>query len=271
MLASVEPEGLREVLEPRMSVGSIEDLDDEGIVVDVALAEEHDLSIGDQMTVTVPGGDSVDLTVQAVSDDLVLLGYFTITRDTYATIVPELLDIQVFGTVAEGANLDTVLADVEEAVSGTPALAVLDRDGFIGDLSSQITSFVTVIYGLLVLSIIIALIGIANTLSLSINERTRELGLLRAVGMNRSQLRSAIRWEAVLISVLGALVGISLGLLLSWALVTSLGGFGLNSFAIPVMPLVVIVVLAALLGTLASVRPAQRAAKMTILDAIATD
>ena len=129
----------------------------------------------------------------------------------------------------------------------------------------------TVIYALLLLSIIIALIGIANTLSLSINERTRELGLLRAVGMNRNQLRSAIRWEAVLISVLGALVGIALGMLLSWALVTSLGGFGLNSFAVPVPSLIVIVVLAALLGTLASVRPARRAARLAILDAIATE
>ena len=80
-----------------------------------------------------------------------------------------------------------------------------------------------VIYGLLLLSIIIALIGVANTLSLSINERTRELGLLRAVGMNRSQLRSSIRWEAVLISVLGTLVGLALGLVLSWALVQALG------------------------------------------------
>jgi putative ABC transport system permease protein len=150
-------------------------------------------------------------------------------------------------------------------------MEVLDRDGFVGDLSSQITSFVTVIYALLLLSIIIALIGIANTLSLSINERTRELGLLRAVGMNRNQLRSAIRWEAVLISVLGALVGIALGMLLSWALVTALAGFGLNEFAVPVPSLVVIVVLAAVLGTLASVRPARRAARLAILDAIATD
>lgn len=270
-LTSVEPDGLSEVLEPRMADGSIADLDDAGIVVDVASAEEHGLTIGDDVVVTVPGGDSVTLEVQALSDDLTLLGVFTITRDTYASVVPELLDIQVFGTLASGADLDTVLPAVEEAIAETPSMKVLDRDGFIGDLSSQITSFVTVIYGLLLLSIVIALIGIANTLSLSINERTRELGLLRAVGMDRRQLRSAIRWEAVLISVLGALVGISLGLLLSWALVTSLAGFGLNSFAVPVTSLVVIVVLAAVLSTLASIRPARRAAKLQILDAIATD
>jgi putative ABC transport system permease protein len=120
-----------------------------------------------------------------------------------------------------------------------------------------------------VLSIIIALIGIANTLSLSINERTRELGLLRAVGMNRPQLRAAVRWEAVIISVLGALVGIAIGILLSWALVTSLAGFGLNQFALPVASLLVIVVLAAGIGVLASILPARRAARLPILDAIA--
>ncbi len=270
-LTSVEPEGLSEVLEPRMAEGEISDLDDQGIVVDVEAAKDHDVAIGDQVKVTAPGGDSVELEVQAFSDDLTLLGIFTITRDAYASIVPELVDIQVFGTVEDGADIDAVMADVEKAVSDTPALEVLDRDGFIGDLSSQITSFVTVIYALLLLSIVIAMIGIGNTLSLSINERTRELGLLRAVGMDRGQLRSAVRWEAVLISVLGALVGISLGLVLSYAMITALEGFGLNSFAMPLGSLVVIVVLAALLGTLASVRPARRAAKLQILDAIAHD
>jgi len=89
--------------------------------------------------------------------------------------------------------------------------------------------------------------------------------------MDRKQLRSAVRWEAVLISVLGSLVGIALGLLLSWALVEALGGFGLNHFAVPVPSLVVITVLAALLGVLASILPARRAARMEILDAIATE
>jgi putative ABC transport system permease protein len=272
LLTSVEPEGLSSVLTPRMADGSsIEDLTDEGIVVDVAAVEDHGTQLGDTITVTVPGGDSIDLEVQAISDDLTLLGPFTITRDTYASIVPELLDIQVFGNVEEGADLDTVMADVEEAISGTPGVEVLDRDGFIGAIVDQITAFVTVIYALLVLSIIIALIGIANTLSLSINERTRELGLLRAVGMDRSQLRSTVRWEAVLISVLGALVGVVLGIGLTYALVTSLETFGLNQFALPVSSLVIIVVLGAAIGVLASLLPARRAAKLPILDAIARE
>jgi putative ABC transport system permease protein len=271
-ITTVEPERLAEVLEPRMARGSeMADLDDAGMIVDVTAAEDHDLALGDRVSLTVPGGGRVELAVQGFSDDLTLLGYFTITRATYATIVPELLDFQVYGTFDEGADPGAVLASIEAAIASVPNLEVLDRDAFIGDLASQITSFVTVIYALLVLSIVIALIGIANTLSLSINERVRELGLLRAVGMGKAQLRSAIRWEAVLISVLGAVVGISLGLLVSAALVQSLEGFGLTRFALPVPSLVVIVVLAAGLGTLASVLPSRRAARLPVLDAIATE
>jgi putative ABC transport system permease protein len=270
-ITSVEPERLAEVLDARMEEGEVADLRDDGIIVDTELADDHDVVIGDRIKVTVPGGETLDLEVQAISDDDVLLGYFTITRDAYASVVPELLDIQLFGKVASGADTDAVLAAVDEAVADTPSLDVLDRDGFIGDLASQITSFVTVIYGLLILSIIIALIGIANTLSLSINERTRELGLLRAVGMHRGQMRSTVRWEAVLISLLGTLVGLGLGLVLSWALITALGSQGLTSFAVPIGSLVAITIGAALLGTMASILPARRAAKLAILDAIATE
>ncbi len=270
-LTSVEPERLSEVLDVRMEQGEVADLTDAGIIVDVDFAEDHAVEIGDRMQVVVPGGRRLDLEVQAISDDENLLGYFTITRTTYAEAVPELLDIQVFGKLAPGADADATLAAVEEAVADTPSLKVLDRDGFVGDLASQITSFVTVIYGLLLLSIVIALIGIANTLSLSINERTRELGLLRAVGMHKAQMRSTVRWEAVLISLLGTFVGLTLGLLLSWAIVTGLASQGLTTFAVPIPSLVVIAIGAALLGTMASILPARRAARLAILDAIATD
>jgi putative ABC transport system permease protein len=118
--------------------------------------------------------------------------------------------------------------------------------------------------------VIIAVIGIGNTLSLSIHERTRELGLLRAVGMNRKQLRASIRWEAVLISVLGTLVGLVLGLVLSKAVIEALGSNGLSTFKMPVVGLVRIVILAFLLGWVASIRPSRRASRMAILDAIAT-
>ena len=177
------PRASSEVLDPRMVEGSVTDLSDDGIIVDKELAEAHDVQIGDRIEMTVPGGAALDLEVQAISDDrepprLVHDHPHPPTPASY----PSCSTCRCSARSPTGASIDTVIADVDAATADAPGLEVLDRDGFIGDLASQITSFVTVIYGLLILSIIIALIGIANTLSLSINERTRELGLLRAVG-----------------------------------------------------------------------------------------
>jgi putative ABC transport system permease protein len=220
----------------------------------------------------LPAGDRIDLTVDAVSDDTTVFGPpWILHQETYAAEFDEVLDFQVMATVAEGADVDAVIGDVEAAVDGFPSIDVLDREGFEGDLVAQLQSFVNFIYGLLALSIIIAMIGVANTISLSVHERTRELGLLRAVGMTRAQLRSSIRWEAVLISVLGAGVGVALGLLSSYALVKALGGFGLTSFGVPVPTLAGFVVGLAALGVIASLLPARRAARLDVLKAIGTD
>lgn len=270
-VTSADPDSLDQVLDPKMVDGELTDLTDDSVIVDQRRADDHDLSIGGSIEVTAPGGAQRELRVVGISDDPNILGFFTITRTTAEEVLPQFVDAQVFGTLAGGVDADATLAAIDEAVSDTPALEVLDRDAFTSSIVSDITAFVNIIYGLLILSILIALIGIANTLSLSINERIRELGLLRAVGMGRDQLRSAIRWEAVLISVLGAVVGLGLGLVLSWAVLTALEPQGLSDFAVPVGSLLVIVGLAALLGTLASIRPARRAAKMQILDAIATE
>ncbi len=268
-LSSVDPAASRGVIDPRMVEGSLYDLTDDGVIVDVGEAEDHDLHVGDDITVTGPTGTQIDVEVQAISDEENLLGYYTITRKAFATIVPLAVDSLVFGAIDDGADLEQVMAAVERTIDDLPSLEVLDRDGFIGDLAQQVTQFVTIIYVLLALSVVIALIGIGNTLSLSIHERTRELGLLRAVGMNRGQVRSSIRWEAVLISVLGTLVGLAVGLGLSRAVLQALSSSGLTQFRVPVVSLIGITVLAALLGVLASVRPARRAARLAILDAIA--
>ena len=270
-LSAIEPDTVLDVFTPRMETGRIDQLTNDGIVIDRRIAEDHKLAIGDQIGMVVAGGASRNLTLEAISDDTTVLGFFIITRDTFASLVPEQLDAQVFATIDNGADLATVKAAVQRAVAGFPAIEVLDRQGFIGDLASQLTGLVNVIYALLAMSIVIAMIGIANTLSLSIHERTRELGLLRAVGMTRAQLRSAVRWEAVVIAVLGTVVGLALGLVLSRALVQSLEGFGLTRFEVPVATLVVQVVIAACLAVLASLRPAHRAAKLDILRAIAAE
>jgi putative ABC transport system permease protein len=148
----------------------------------------------------------------------------------------------------------------------------MTEDEYLGDVSSQIDQMLFVVYGLLGIAVLIALMGIGNTLSLSIHERTRELGLLRAVGQSRSQLRSALRWESVIVAVFGTIGGVALGTFLGWGLMRALSaeeGFG--AFALPVTPLAVILGLAAVAGIVASLRPARRAARLDILGAIATD
>jgi putative ABC transport system permease protein len=127
------------------------------------------------------------------------------------------------------------------------------------------------IYVMLGLAIVIALMGIANALSLAIHERTRELGLLRAVGTTRRQVRSMIRWESVLVAVLGAVGGVAVGVFLGWALVQAADSAGIvQSFAVPTGQLAVVVAVGALAGALAAIRPARRAARLDVLDAIAT-
>jgi putative ABC transport system permease protein len=271
LVTAVDPASVLQLFAPRMSRGAVTDLGDDGVILDQDVVGDHDIELGDEITLQGPGGTSEELEVVGVSDDRNLLGLVSLSRAAFDRISDTTVDIQVAARVEPGADLAEVMADVEEAVSGFPAVEVLDRDGFIGDLIDQISQFITLIQALLVLSIITALIGVANTLSLSITERTRELGLLRAVGMDRADLRSTVHAEALLISSLGALVGVSVGMVLSVALVKALEGLGLTDFAFPTVGLVVILLATAVLGTLAAVRPARRAAGLSILDAIADE
>jgi len=124
---------------------------------------------------------------------------------------------------------------------------------------------------LLFLSAFIAIIGIANTLALSVYERTHERGLLRAVGMARSQLRSAVRWEALIIAVLGALLGVAIGLFFGWGVVRAVRDEGFTEFAIAPGQLLAVVIVAGVAGVLAAYFPARRAAKLDILRAVGTE
>jgi putative ABC transport system permease protein len=127
------------------------------------------------------------------------------------------------------------------------------------------------VYGLLALAVVIALIGIANTLALSIHERTRELGLLRAVGTTRGQLRSMVRSESLVISLLGAVQGLVLGVLFGWAIVAALHSQGITHQVFPVVQLLVLAALAGLAGIVAAIAPSRRAARLDVLHAVTTE
>ena len=138
-------------------------------------------------------------------------------------------------------------------------------------LIDQIDTMLNLIYGLLALAVVIALIGIANTLALSIHERTRELGLLRAVGMTRRQVRTSVRWESVLIALLGTALGATLAVLGSWGIVQALADQDVTAFVVPATQMAVIVVLAGVAGVVAALGPARRAARLDVLSAISAD
>jgi putative ABC transport system permease protein len=146
-----------------------------------------------------------------------------------------------------------------------------DQAQFKETITSEINSLLNLIYGLLALAVIIALIGIANTLALSVHERTRELGLLRAVGMTRRQVRTLVRWESVMIAVLGTGLGLVLALAGSWAIVKALADEGITEVVVPGTRIAVIVACAVVAGVVAALGPARRAARLDILRAVASE
>src|SRR5205814_4331256 len=152
-----------------------------------------------------------------------------------------------------------------------PNVKLEDQAQFRKSQADQINTILGLITALLGLALIIALFGIVNTLALSIFERTREIGLLRAVGMARRQVRAMVRWEAMLIAVFGAILGIAVGGLFGWAMVSALGPQGIDRLAIPAGQLIGYVIFAGVAGVIAALGPARRAAKLNVLEAITTE
>jgi putative ABC transport system permease protein len=183
------------------------------------------------------------------------------------------IDQMAFVDAAEGTSVAEAKAAVTEVADDFGGPNVEDRDEFAATMTTGVDMMLGIIYALLALAIFIALMGIANTLSLAIHERTRELGLLRAVGQTRGQVRSMVRWESVVIATFGAVTGIALGVFLGWALVQAVGtaSGGLGVFALPADRLGVVLVVGAIAGVLAGLRPARRAARLDVLAAIATE
>jgi putative ABC transport system permease protein len=251
--------------------GSPADLGADTIAVFEDVAKDKNLSIGDRVPVVFKDTGPQELTVAMIYGESQPAGDWLLGTETYEANVEDQYDFQVFVRKADGVDTATARSAIEQVADGFPGAKVLDQSGYEADQTQFIDQLLNLIYVMLLLAIFIALLGIANTLALSIIERTRELGMMRAVGMKRSQLRSMIRWESVIIAIQGTLLGIVVGVFFGWALVTALSDEGIETFRLPVATLVVIVVLAALAGVLAAVWPARRAAKLDVLRAVVTE
>lgn len=241
--------------------GSLADLDGATIAT-----SNDDYAIGDQVTVQFQQSTAT-LTVAATYDADELVGGWVVSTEVLDANVSQSLDSLLL--VTTNGDAATVTA-MEQLVAENPIAEVATADEYIEDQTGGINILLNLLYGLLGISVLVAVVGIVNTMSLSIMERTREIGLLRAVGMTRSQIRSSIRYEASIVAIMGTTLGLVVGSFFAWLGVQAIGD-ALPEFAMPWTTLAVIALLGTLCGIIAGVLPARRAAKMNVLAAIATD
>ncbi len=231
-------------------------------------AHAHGWRRGTRLPVVFADGTHRTLTVGATYPSGGPAGDYLLPRTEWTAHDPRPQDTTLLVGLKAGVNAAEGRRAVAAAAAPYAAPPVRTRAEYVDEQTRGIGMLLTLVYVMLALAIVIALLGIANTLSLSIHERTRELGLLRAVGATRGQVRAMIRWESLIVALFGTAGGVGLGLLPGWALARAATG---GTFAAPVAQIVVIVVVGALAGVLAALRPAYRAGKLDILRAIATE
>jgi putative ABC transport system permease protein len=244
------------------------------VLVEQDEAESAGLAVGDPVSIQfVEQAEPVTYAVGGIYEAGPAggIGSYTVSLDDFAAAVPNATDMQVFVQLDDGVSIAEAEPELERVVEPFVTAEVQSVDEYKDTVGGQLDILLNLVVGLLALAIVIAMLGIANTVALSIIERTREIGLLRAVGMSRSQLRSAIRWESVIISVFGTVMGLAIGVLGGWGIVTSLGDEGFEVFELPYTWLVALVLIAGVLGVGAALVPAWRASRKDVLDSIATD
>jgi len=269
--SAVDPAKAEQSVEFNLQAGSIPALGSDGVAVRVGRADQEHLHLGDTVTMFFPETGDKQLKVVALYQTKEPLGDFVISMQTYEANIATPVDNYVVISNAPGVASSETRHAVDQVLKDFPTAKLMSEAEFKGAMANQIDKILNLVYVLLAMAVIIALFGIANTLALSVFERTRELGLLRAVGMTRSQLRSTVRWESVLIALLGTTLGTAIGVGFGWALARALEGNGFNTFAVPVQQLAVVVLVAAAAAVGAATFPARRAAKLDVLTAINTD
>lgn len=261
---------LEEMIDATMVDGSLVPGPD-SLVVSRTVARDRGWTVGASVPLVGPDGTESTLRVTGVYEDSQILGPFYTGMDVYERLVPENLrsTFIMLASAADGVGSDEVLAAVTDELTDIPIAMVQSKQQYIDAQTGGIDQLLSIIYALLGLALVIAVLGIVNTLALSVIERRTEIGMLRAVGMQRSQIRRTINLESTQIAVFGALIGAAVGVYLGWAFVTVLADSGLTETTIPWGSIVVVLASSAVVGVLASLWPAHRAAKTGPLEAIA--
>jgi putative ABC transport system permease protein len=270
--SAIDPTTAEDVMNLDVSKGSLEDLDEDGVLVASDTAAEHGWHVGDTVVAEFAESGKHRLHVAGTysgkgwtTDDFVL------SRQAQTAFAGPQLVTNALVTVRPGADASTVQDAIHTALADHPDAQVLDQAGYEKQAAGFIDGMLTFMTVMLALAVMIALLGIVNTLALSVFERTRELGLLRAVGMTRSQVRAMVRWESAVISLIGAVSGAALGIGIGLAMSQVLKDEGIKSVSIPVLQIAVYVGVAAVAGVLAAIGPARSAAKVDVLKAVVAD
>jgi putative ABC transport system permease protein len=266
--SAVDPARVAQSVELDLRAGRIADLGAHEVAVQADTAKAKNLHVGDTLTMFFPETGDQQLKVVAVYGTKEPLGGYVISMQAFDANIATHVDDDIVVSAAPGVPLPQAHQAIENVLKEFPTAELMTKSEFKGAMASQIDKILNLVYVLLAMALVIALFGIANTLALSVFERTREFGLLRAVGMTRKQVRSTVRWESVLIALLGTTLGTAIGLGFASSLAHALENQGFNTFTVPVQQLAVIVVFAAVAAVAAASLPARRAAKLDVLEAI---
>ena len=263
--------GMAEVINVTWVEGSDEvfsSLGEDGVFVDDGYADDHDLSLGSTVDVTFPNGNTRALRVEGIFDPPTggsPFGSVTMSSAAWDAQIPQPRNLYSFVKM-DGGETEANQAALDEAIADFPNAKAQTRQGFIDNQIAGLSAVLNILYVLLALSVIVSLFGIVNTLVLTVFERTREIGMLRAIGMTRRQIRRMIRHESIITALIGAAIGIVLGVVLAALLIARVDFI---DFAFPAAQIVVFVLAAIVVGIVAAVFPARRAARLDPLQAIA--
>jgi len=270
-VGAVDPRDLGLALAVPMEAGSLLALGPGTVAISAQTAERRGYRVGQTIPLKLQGGTVALRVVALFGSSAALPASYLVTPDTLAKGGLQPLDSILFVSADPRADPEAVRAEVTAIIKDLPTVTVQDPAQFAEQQREQINLFLYFIYALLGLAVVIAVLGIVNTLALSVIERTREVGLLRAVGLSRRQLRRMVRLEAVIVAVLGAVLGVAMGLAFGVALQRAIADEGVDVLSVPWLKLAVFVALAAVAGILAAVLPARRAARLDVLTAIGAE
>jgi putative ABC transport system permease protein len=263
---AADPAKIDSLFDLQPTQGKLSELTPNGIAVLDTVASDNSWKVGQQVPIEFAQTGKQEFTVESIYKQTGFTSY-VITTDAYEKNFRDQFDFQVYVSTKGGVTPANTAA-LKKVMHQFPGPKVQTRDEYKASQAAQINQFLNLVYVLLFFAIVIALFGIANTLGLSIIERRRELGLLRAVGMTRRQLRSSVRWESVIIALLGTLLGLVIGVVFAWAMVKALHDEGIEQFSLAPAQLLLIVILAAVFGVIAAAWPARRAARLDVLSSI---